>query len=838
MTKRIADALRALFTGPHSTVAIALVAFAVAALFAFTGIHELFELKLADLRFRLKKPVPAWDRLAYVDINEDSINAIGEYPWTRNIYAAGLNACRELRTSQTVLDIIFPDESPYQVNTAALAALQAKKGVGAAELSDLIIDHDRIFSESLAASGNAAVPYVFTTDTPTRDALAKQDRPEFQEALPGFLEKASRAIDERDKARYRGLEDMKVKELIYPIPPVMSAARSFGFVDRDSDMDGTIRKIRLVRSYKGRIYYNLALTMLMDMCRVTPASVEVEPGSHITLRNAVNPRTGAKGDIRIPVDGRGMMYINWAGQWQKSFRNVPYHALLDYDDFSGDAFDAMDQWEAARNIPEGKRAGDLYRALGEELSSPSGSAVRADGLKKSLAAAYAACARDLAKGGDKKNALAVELVSKLQSLAGTYAIVGWTAVSAHDIGVIPVQNDYPRVGIYHNAINTVLSGRFMRRPGTAATVPFMLAIAVSLGFALKRLDARKSIIAVIVSFVAVNAVVIALFIGADLWLEQFALGLSALLPSVAITSMKFIGEESQRRFIKSAFSQYLSPDVIENIIVHPEALRLGGESRTITVFFSDVQGFTSLSERMSPKELVSFLNEYLSAMTDIILSHSGTVDKYIGDAIMAFYGAPHELPDQAVRACMATIEMKRRLRELQDHWRSLGQEAIRMRIGINTGEAVVGNMGSHNRMNYTAMGDTVNLASRLEGANKFYGSSAMISESTYLLSADAVEARDLDVIRVVGKTEPIRIYELLGRKGTLPTHMNDMLDKYNRGIEYFRQKEWKQALKAFRDAVRAVPDDGPSVAYIERCEKFLKRPPSRDWDGVYTMKSK
>jgi adenylate cyclase len=225
-------------------------------------------------------------------------------------------------------------------------------------------------------------------------------------------------------------------------------------------------------------------------------------------------------------------------------------------------------------------------------------------------------------------------------------------------------------------------------------------------------------------------------------------------------------------------------------------------------------------------------------MTDIIISHGGTIDKYEGDAIMAFYGAPHPYPDHEIRACMAGIDMKRRLRELQEHWRHIGQHELFVRMGMNTGEAVVGNMGSRMRMDYTAMGDSVNLASRLEGANKHYGTTAMISENTYKNAKDVIEVRKLDTIRVVGKSEPILIYELMGKKGSLPQKVYDMIQKYEEGLRMFDERQWKRALKHFHEALDILSDDGPSQTYVKRCEEFMKKPPSKNWDGVYTFKTK
>ncbi len=449
-------------------------------------------------------------------------------------------------------------------------------------------------------------------------------------------------------------------------------------------------------------------------------------------------------------------------------------------------------------------------------------------------------------GGNKGNELkqmeflhkAMNLALLVENMADTVALSGLVAAGTQDIGSIPLHNVYARVGTYHNTINTILQKQFITRVNWPINLFIMLLVAVAMGFVIQRLDAKKSLIYMTVTFIILNVAVMLLFVLSNLWLQQVGISLSMFLPSMAIVAIKFMKEESQKRFIKGAFSYYLSPSVIDEIIKDPDSLELGGEDREITIYFSDIKGFSTISEKLSPKELVVRLNEYLTEMTDIILSYNGTVDKYIGDAIMAFYGAPTLMPDHAAKACLAAIDMKKRLRELQEKWMSTGKEPIYARMGINTGKSTVGNMGSRTRMDYTAMGDAVNLASRLEGANKYYETSAMISGSTHEGVKDVVEARQLDVIRVVGKSEAVPIYELLGRKGALPDRIYDMLDKYNQGREHFLNRDWKQAKVLFKQALKAVEDDGPSKIYAERCDTYAKNPPSRGWDGVYVMKAK
>jgi adenylate cyclase len=294
----------------------------------------------------------------------------------------------------------------------------------------------------------------------------------------------------------------------------------------------------------------------------------------------------------------------------------------------------------------------------------------------------------------------------------------------------------------------------------------------------------------------------------------------------------------ERNFIRQAFSTYVAPSVVRQLIANPKQLELGGEERHITAFFSDVEGFSGISEMLTPTELVTLLNEFLTEMTDIILKHQGTVDKFEGDAIIAMFGAPNQLPNHAEHACLANIEMQERLSLLRKNWQSRGLPALKMRIGMCTGSAVVGNMGSSRRMDYTMMGDTVNTASRLEGANKVYKTYCLISESTRKAAGKAIIARQIDTISVVGKKETVRIYEIIGIPGYLDDRVLQMIKFYEQGLLAYQHQEWQKAAVDFHQALTIMPTDGPSHTMINRCREFEKHPPDKDWKGVYKMKSK
>jgi adenylate cyclase len=314
--------------------------------------------------------------------------------------------------------------------------------------------------------------------------------------------------------------------------------------------------------------------------------------------------------------------------------------------------------------------------------------------------------------------------------------------------------------------------------------------------------------------------------------------LASILAFIVVNGRFYLNEMGQKAFIKDAFGQYLSPDVVSDLVKDPTKLTLGGEERVMTAFFSDIAGFSSFSEALTPTELVQLLNDYLTEMCNIIIAAQGTVDKFEGDAIIAFWGAPIEQPDHAKLACFACVDMNNALSRLRDRWLAEGRPSVAVRMGVNSGPMVVGNMGSAQRINYTMMGDAVNLASRLEGANKAFASDLMISEATYLQCQDDVDVRDLDVIRVVGKSEPIRVYQLLERKNATTGVTADLVDQYHRALNAYRQRDYVKALNDFEACLSLVADDGPALTFVNRCKQFMASPPATDWDGVWDLKEK
>lgn len=297
-------------------------------------------------------------------------------------------------------------------------------------------------------------------------------------------------------------------------------------------------------------------------------------------------------------------------------------------------------------------------------------------------------------------------------------------------------------------------------------------------------------------------------------------------------------EQAAERRVRELMARYLSPKVSQWVLREPDRVKLGGESRDMTVLFSDLRGFTTLSHTLDPQTLVSLLNEYMTAMTRIVFKHDGVLDKYIGDAIMAFWNAPMEQPDHARRACHTALEMIEKLGELQADWKRRGMPLLELGIGINSGPMVVGNMGSLERLSYTVLGDTVNVASRLEGLSKEYGAQVVISEATRAAAGPAFEYRYLDVVAVKGRSQPLAVYEVVGCAGQLSPGVVMLLECYQRGIELYRARRWRQAAELFREIHASAPNDGPVAFYLRRSSERCAHPPPAEWNGVHVAESK
>jgi adenylate cyclase len=312
------------------------------------------------------------------------------------------------------------------------------------------------------------------------------------------------------------------------------------------------------------------------------------------------------------------------------------------------------------------------------------------------------------------------------------------------------------------------------------------------------------------------------------------------LTFLALSLMKFLRTAREKGYIRNAFAHYLSADVINELLTDPDKLSLGGEKKYMTAMFTDVKGFSTISEKLDPQDLVRLLNIYLTEMSDTIMSQRGTIDKYEGDAIIAFFGAPVAYPDHAERACYAACRMKSLEEELNKRTMEskMSPSPILTRIGINTGDMVVGNMGSAKKMDYTIMGNAVNLAARLEGVNKQYGTWMLMSEATYKEGGANYVCRKLDRVRVVGINEPVRLYELVGNKQFVTSQKKEIVERFHAALDVFEQKEWESAQKTLLEILALDPEDGPAGVYSKRCAEFLAKAPPPNWDGVFNLTAK
>ncbi len=389
------------------------------------------------------------------------------------------------------------------------------------------------------------------------------------------------------------------------------------------------------------------------------------------------------------------------------------------------------------------------------------------------------------------------------------------------------------VEIQGHIINTLLQGNWGRELSWPLRLVLYFFVLLPFSLLVTRLSPLSGSVALGGSVLLLGGTSFLLFRTQNLWVPPTLLSLGLLTIYVGSMVDYFFREVREKRWLRQAFSRYVSPSLVENIVSHPERLELGGEEVEVTVLFADIENFTAISEDMTPRELILILDEYFDTLTQIILDQQGTVDKYIGDALMCFWGAPLPMPDHAVRACRASLEIKVAIQDLQQSFRERGLPQLSVRLGINSGLVVAGNIGSRERFNYTVMGDTVNLAARLEKANKYYGSKILLSEATHNLVGNTFMARELDHILVKGRVRSVDVYELLDYlpAAGLPVWLQQFAD----GLAAYRRREWAQALDRFKEVLKLRPDDIPAKLYHGRCFHYLKHPPPPDWQGIHSL---
>jgi adenylate cyclase len=701
--------------------------------------------------------------------------------------------------------------------------------------------------------------------------LAGAEIPEVDEAMTALLESRA-ALKNIGSDTDRLTPDMAgVMPAIYKL---LSRAAGAGFVNADADPDGIRRRVNLLARYRGNYYGHLALVGMRELLG-NPA-IEVSDGE-IVLRNAVID--GRTGNIRIPRTENGSVLLKWPKKTFYRYRIMSLLELIQHtiiEKVFAENISLMASsgfftvWEVdglGRNPWELFNLAESLRAEGAPFEE--WLAIREDFFKAAgdfLQGPYEGRILELVAGDEETSAYVGELFQAAREqfrrmgdiragsafLDGAFCVIGADATSMTDNGIIPFEENYPNVGTYAVMANMLLSGEFL--DDAPVFVSVVLALIFSFGIALLtgRIATGRSIPA--------GACVLVLLTGLSLLYfritKQYA-GLALPLASSALTFLSvliinFLGTSREKTFLHTAFSRYLSPSIINEIIADPDKLNLGGEKREMTAIFTDIQGFSTISERLDPVHLVRLLNRYLSAMSNIIMENLGTIDKYEGDAIIAFFGAPVFREDHAALACRSALAIKKAERELNAviMEEGLSPSPLFTRIGVNTGEMVVGNMGAENKMDYTIMGNAVNLASRLEGVNKQYRTGGiLISGYTKEKIGDEFIYRSLDRVRVVGINTPVRLYELLGlrskpglrsdpeTRNETESRQTEYLAAWEKGLSLFEQGVFAQAGEVFSGLVKEKPNDGTAKLYAEWCLKYINSPPD-NWDGVHNLTEK
>ncbi len=829
------------------------------------------ELKLFDIRQKLF-PVPDSNAdIATIVIDDNSLEQIGRWPWPRKNIAQLITLCQQAGARQVVLDILMPEEQHKELSLPGTTDVSVfEPPVEFITTPEpFTIDNDAILENALAQSSIVTLPFHahlyensaeqsgtenddlynqaynflkqsgnldtidFKADVlphiwPDRDPNLRDEN--YFDLLRTYiralamirLEKFSRPFDP-DKT---SVNIYRLANFTPPFPTFIRPLTHSSYVSAQDDSDGVVRRVPLVAQYQGRLYTQLAFGAACCQLDVKLQDIDITRPDKISMPSR---------KLSIPLDAKGRMLIAWTQNWQQDRGYISATRLASI-------------WEKQNALGQNQTKLRLIDDLTFQLGSiPEDTSA----FDKATLDIIAQKQQQLALLPDPQ--ILRQSIAELQQeisqaqqqlkveLNGKIVLVGSTATAAADFVVTPFSKLTPGIVVHRNILNTILQGAFIHRPARWLE---LLAICL-LGLTMTTVTAlyRPLVSGLLLTLLCWAVIIInfyLIFAQGHYWFALVSPLAVILATFTAVTFYREITEGKAKRQITTRFKQYTSPALVDRIVESGSTLSFAGEMRPLSCFFSDLAGFTTISERLGPHETVSILNLYLDRMTEVLDRYYATINKFEGDGIFAFFGAPVEIPDFPLQACRAALAAQTELQKLIQQQQQIKADfpTLKMRIGIATGDVVVGDCGSHRKFDYTAIGDNVNLASRLEGANKAFGTQIMICENTYNLACSAVEARYLGKVRVLGKKIGVGIYECLTEKDRLRPEQEQYNEMFAQAVRSFQQTEFRLAVEQFEKCLEIHPDDQAAKLYYQTTQKFLAAGAPENFNGCIEMTGK
>ncbi len=669
--------------------------------------------------------------------------------------------------------------------------------------------------------------------------------------------------------------------VVPPLYPFLEHARGVATANAEPDaQDGVMRRPWSHLVFQGKSYPYLGLQAGAQALAGPGGSAEtiVHPDR---VEIVAHPVQGEDRRTSVPVDREGQILVNWAGNSRRNrtsessyFSHIPF---LQFVEFYNTRYPILDEnvrqtlkqlIEDERQVIQADEYLKLSDRLNEALRGRGGltfekartTEARLDVLRKAMVEAFRQNAAEIEKSlktmtsprarqnAEKERANRLRIAEEIEApykeeqrlrplVEGKLCLVGSASTGSGDLHATPLGSSVPGMDVLANVANMVLTKQVIRRAPNWINFAYLFGVGLLVSYYVTHSTATWSSVATGATMAVTGGLFWWCFTGPAILITGAGPVVTALLTFGGVTTYKELLTQRSKRKLQRELEKNTSPELVKILMEHPEWL---SEPRrmTGTFFFSDVKSFTSISEKMNADILFPFINRYLDRQTHALKAHQAFVDKYIGDGIMALFGIPVPTPDHARNACRAALDCQAALKPLNAENELKGLPKIKARIGIHSGEVSAGAVGALDRSNYTVLGDNVNLAARLEGANKEYDTSIMISEATWALVAGKFQVRELDLIRVVGKKVAVRIFELIAAVGQPLPFDGTFLDVYGRALEDFKGRRWAEAIQGFQKAMELKPGDVPSKTYIERAKVFQIMPPPPDWEGVFELTSK